>query len=75
MKNWRVFAARVGYDNGEDYDVRCVAAPVFNANNCLPLRFRWSVPAKPMKNTVIIWRAGHCLCQGYFTFVGMEKSL
>ncbi len=47
------------YDNGEDYaDVRCVAAPVFNANNELTAAISVvGTRYKSMKNTVIIWRA------------------
>lgn len=56
------------YDNGEDYaDVRCVAAPVFNANNELTAAIRWSVPAyKSMKNTRLSGGQGHCLRRGIF---------
>ena len=56
------------YDNGEDYaDVRCVAAPVFNANNELTAAISVvGTRYKSMKNTVIIWRAKPLPAPGIF---------
>lgn len=66
------------YDNGEDYaDVRCVAAPVFNANNELTAAISVVGTRLQINEEYRDYLAGqgHCLRQGYFTSVGMEKSL
>lgn len=66
------------YDNGEDYaDVRCVAAPVFNANNELTAAISVVGTRLQINEEYRDYLAGKAIAwrQGYFTFVGMEKSL
>ncbi len=78
-KNWRVFAVRGwSYDNGEDYaDVRCVAAPVFNANNELTAAISVVGTRLQINEEYRDYLAGKAIAcaRGYFTSVGMEKSL
>ncbi len=66
------------YDNGEDYaDVRCVAAPVFNANNELTAAISVVGTRLQINEEYRDYLAGKAIAcaRGYFTSVGMEKSL